>query len=106
LEEEPVDDQLAPAFEQITQAGWTVLSTEHVVLVDGHPRHLAPLGGQRIASPDEFLLFDQQLLASGFPVLRCDDSRHVHVSIDRTERPNSSRAQPPKLASDYLFQLQ
>ena len=78
LEEEAVHDQLASTFEQIEQAGRATRPLEAVVLLNGHPRHSAALGGQRVTSASQLLLLDQQLLASGVPLLWRHNRRHVH----------------------------
>ena len=78
LVEEAVDDQLTAPLEQVEQARRAVRALEAVVLLDGHPRHPAALGGQRVAGAGQLLLLDQQLLARGLPLLRRHDRRHVH----------------------------
>ncbi len=70
LEEEAVDDQLTAPLEQVEQAHRAVRALEGVVLLHGHPRHPAALGGQRVAGAGQLLLLDQQLLAGGVPLLR------------------------------------
>jgi hypothetical protein len=69
LEEEPIDDQLAAAGEEVEQACRPVWSLEPVVLLDRHPRHPAPFGGERVASAGQLLLLDQELVAGGLPLL-------------------------------------
>jgi hypothetical protein len=61
LEEEAVDDQLPAALEEVEQARRAVRSFDAVVLLHGHARHPAPLGGQRIAGAHQRLLLHQQL---------------------------------------------
>ena len=78
LEEEAVDDQLAAPVEQVEQARRPVRALEAVVLLDGHPRHPAPLGGERVAGAGELLLLHEQLLAGGLPLLGRDDRWRVH----------------------------
>src|SRR4051794_25704783 len=78
LVEEAVDDQLVAPLEDVVQAGRAVWSLEAVLLLDGHPRHPAALGGQRIARAGQPLLLHEQLLARGLPLLGRDDRRHVH----------------------------
>ena len=70
LEEEAVDDQLAPALEQVEQAHPPLGSLEGVVLAHGLARHPPAFGGERIAGAGQLLLLDQQLLAGGVPFLR------------------------------------
>src|ERR687885_2425773 len=56
-------------------------SLEPIVLVDGHPRHAAPLGGERVARACELLLLDEHLGAGGVPLLTRDDRWCVHVGL-------------------------
>ena len=81
LEEEAVDDQLTAPVEQVEQARRAVRAVEAVVLLHGHPRHPAALGGQRVAGAGQLLLLHQQLLARGVPLLRRHDRRHVHRAV-------------------------
>ena len=62
LEEVAVDDQLAAALEQVEEADRAVRPLEAVVLLHGHPRHAAALGGQRVAGAGVRLLLDEHLL--------------------------------------------
>jgi len=81
LEEEAVDDQLPAPVEQVEQAGLATRALEDVLLVDGQPRHSAPLGGQRVAGARHRLLLDQQLVARGVPLLAGHDRRGVHLGF-------------------------
>ncbi len=83
VEEEPVDDQLAAAFEEVEQAHRSVRSLELVVLDDLHARHAAPLGGHRVAGPGQLLLLHQQLRAGGFPFLGCHYGWRIHHESSR-----------------------
>src|SRR5215218_8327498 len=78
LEEEAVDDQLTAPLEQVEQAGRAVRALEGVVLLHGHPRHPAALGGKRVAGAEELLLLNEHFLARGVPLLRRHDRRHLH----------------------------
>src|SRR5277367_2137853 len=69
FEEGAVDDELAPAFEQVEQARFAVASVELVLLLYSHPRHTPALCGQRIALAGELLLLSQQVLASRKPFI-------------------------------------
>jgi hypothetical protein len=94
LVEEAIDDQLTAPREQVEQARRAVRTLEPVLLLDGHPRHPAALGGQRIARAGELLLLDQQLRTGRLPLLRRHDRRHVHLS------PSSFRYVVDELACD------
>jgi hypothetical protein len=78
LEEEPVDDQLAAAVEQVDQARRSVRAHERVVLLDGHHRHPPTLGGDRVAGASQLLLLHQQFVASGLPLVRGHDRMGLH----------------------------
>jgi len=64
LEEEAVDDELTASVEQVGRARRAAGALESIRLVNGHPRHPATLGGQRVARPGERLLLGQQLQAA------------------------------------------
>jgi hypothetical protein len=76
--EEAVDDQLTPTFEDVKQADPSIGAFEPVFLLDRHSRHSPPLGGEGITGAGQLLLLDQQLLASGLPLVGRDDRRHLH----------------------------
>jgi len=78
VEEEAVDDQLLPAFEQVDQFDLSVRAIELIDLLDLQPRHAAPLGRQRVARPHVFFLLDQQLLPGRHPVFFVHCFRYVH----------------------------
>ena len=64
------------------RAGWRDRpGPRSVLLVHGHPRHPAALGGQRIAGAGQLLLLHQQLRAGGLPFLRRHDWRGVHCGL-------------------------
>src|SRR5918998_3085305 len=73
-----VDDQLAPALEQVEEAGRAVLALEAVLLFDRHPGHAPPLRGQGVAGAGQLLLRDQQVLPGGLPLIGRNDRRCVH----------------------------
>jgi hypothetical protein len=83
LEEVAIDDQLAAALEEVEEADRAVRALEAVVRLDGHPRHAAALGGQRVAGARVRLLLDEHLLPLGLPLLRGDDRRQVHRVVRR-----------------------
>jgi hypothetical protein len=70
LEEEAVEDQLPAPLEQVEQARGAVRALELIVVLDGHSRHAAALGGQRVAGVGQLLLLDEQFLARRLPLLR------------------------------------
>ena len=78
LEEEAVDDQLTAPSEQVEQTHRAIRALEGVLLLHGHSRHPAALGGQRIAGAGQLFLLHQQLLACGFPLLGRDNRWGVH----------------------------
>ena len=59
LEEEAVDDQLTASLEKVGQARGVVRALESVLLIHGHSRHPAALGGQRITGVGQLLLLRQ-----------------------------------------------
>ena len=67
LVEGAIDDQLAPAFEQVEQAGFAVRSFERIVLLDRQPWHPPALRRKGVAGAGHGFLFDQQLLPGGVP---------------------------------------
>jgi hypothetical protein len=78
LDEEAVQDQLPAPLEQVEQARRAVRALELIVVLDGHPRHPAALGSQRVAGVGQLLLLAEQFLARGLPLLRRHDRGHVH----------------------------
>ena len=70
LEEGAVDDQLTAAVEQAGQALLTVGPLELVRLVHGQPGHPPTLGGQGVTGMGQRLLFHEELLTRGLPLLR------------------------------------
>ena len=81
FEEGAVDDQLAPAFEQVEQAHRARRSFERVRLLHGHPRHPPAFGGQRVMGPHVGLLLHKQLLAPSLPRLRRNDRWRAHGGL-------------------------
>src|ERR1700733_16115123 len=77
FEERPIDNQRAPALEQIEQAQSAIGSIEPVLLLHSHPRHPSALGRQRIALPRELFFLHQQVRARRQTVL----SRHYSVFL-------------------------
>lgn len=76
-----VDDQLAPAFEELQQVHPAVRRIEFVLLVHCQPRHAPPHGRQRIMGAQHLLLLDQQPLMLGRPLLRRHDRWCVHCVV-------------------------
>src|SRR4051794_4961773 len=91
LVEEAVDDELAAALEQVDEARRPVRALEAVVLLDGHPRHAAALGGERVAGARVLLLFHEQVPAGLLPLLRGNDGRQVHSFSLRYSSTTSNR---------------
>ena len=81
LEHEVVDQQLAPALEQVEQARRPGGALEHVRLADLGHRQPAPLGVKRIPLPGELLLLRQQPLARGQPLVTGDNLRIDHANL-------------------------
>jgi hypothetical protein len=79
LEEEPVDDELAAALEEVEETRRAVRALERVVLLHGHPRHPATLGGEGIAGAGQPFLLHEQRLTRGGPLLR----RHGRWGLHR-----------------------
>src|SRR5206468_9823960 len=65
LEEEPVDDQLAAALEQVEQAHRPARALEDVVLVDADAGHAPALGGQGVTGAGQLLLLDEEDATGG-----------------------------------------
>lgn len=59
IEEEPIHDQLPAPVEEVDQARRVVGALEGVLLVHGHHRHAAALGGQRVTGAGVLLLLEQ-----------------------------------------------
>src|SRR5215469_11608773 len=70
LEEGAINDELSTALEQVEQANLTLGPLELVLLLYRHPRHAAPLGGERITRASESLLLHEKLLPRSLPLLR------------------------------------
>ena len=81
LEEEPVDDQLAAALEEVEQRHRPVRALERVRLVHRRPRHPPALGRQRVAGAGLRLLLDQQRPARGLPLIGGHPRGRGHVEI-------------------------
>src|ERR1700683_5345578 len=79
LDEPSIRNPLRPALEQIEQAHFAIRPVKFVLLFDGHPRHPAAFGGQRITRSREDLLLHEELLTRSFPLLL----RHDRGFIDR-----------------------
>src|SRR5262245_18522194 len=69
-EHEVVEEELAPALEQIEPARLAAGTLEDVVLLDPHHRQPAALRRQRIERARQLLLLDEQLVARGLPLRR------------------------------------
>src|SRR5579859_95121 len=81
LQEGAIDDQLPAALEQVEQANLTLGSLELILLLDRHPRHPAPPGGERITRAGEGLLFHQKLLPRSLPLLRRNNRGCLHCGM-------------------------
>ena len=81
LEEGPVNDQLMAAVEQVEQTSLALGALEVVLFLHGHPWHPPTLGGQRITSVGQLLLFHEQLLARSLPLLQRNDSGVVRLVL-------------------------
>ena len=68
LEECAVEDQLTATVEQIEQARLALGPVEFVFLLDRHPWHPPTLGGQRVTSAGQLLLFHEKLLRAQLPI--------------------------------------
>jgi len=74
-----LDDQLAASIKQIRQRFLAIRSVECVILLNPHPRQLAPLPVNHIAQSRQFLFSGQQSLARSQPFcLRYDSVAHTH----------------------------
>lgn len=78
LVEGAVDDQLAPALEQVEQADLARGPLEGIGLLHRHPGHAPALGGEGVTGPHLGLFLDEQLLAGRLPFLRRHDWRRLH----------------------------
>src|SRR6266699_712679 len=81
LEESAIDDYLTAALEQIEQTDPALGSVELVLLFYGQPRHPSAFRGQRVAGAGEGLLFHEEFLTRGLPLLLRDDGRRFHREI-------------------------
>src|SRR5438034_1864677 len=68
-EHEVVDDELAPALEELGEGPLAVRRVEDVLLLDAFPRQRAPLFAQLVAEPGELLLLRQQRRACLDPLV-------------------------------------
>ena len=98
VEHEVVDDELAAAVEEVSQAPCTVRAVEGIVLLDLDHGEPAPLGIHPVAVLGELLLVAQKLLALGEPFVPRHDPRHRHVGLYlcHVQLPSLRRAQPPR----------
>ena len=78
VDEGAVDDQLAPAVEEVEQAQRALGPLELIGLVHRRPRHPPAHRRQRIARPGELFLLDEHFLERGLPLLRRHDRRRLH----------------------------
>src|SRR6185503_10351642 len=81
LAEGAVDDQLTAAVEQVEQAGLALRAVELIRLLHSQPRHSAALSGQSVTGVGQGLLFHEELLARGLPLLWRHDRGWVHYAI-------------------------
>jgi hypothetical protein len=79
VEHEVLDDELAPALEDVEQGHLAVLTGEDVVLVDAHHRHPAAIGVQGILDARQLLLALEKCAAGGEPLLSGGDLGQTHV---------------------------
>jgi hypothetical protein len=75
------NDQLAPALEQVEQAGPAARALELVVLVDPDHREPPTLGVECVTLAGELLFLLQQRLASEHPVAARRDLRKSHLRL-------------------------
>src|SRR5918993_4078171 len=74
IHEEPVDDELPAAVEELEQRRVPAAGRgEAIVLLHADHRHAPALGGHGVARAGVRLLLDEQRLARGAPLLGCDD---------------------------------
>jgi hypothetical protein len=76
-----VYDQLAATVEEVDEARPTLGPLECVLLVHGLPRHPASLGGERVTRVSQLLLFYEQSLTRGLPLLPRHDRRRLHCGV-------------------------
>src|SRR5258708_37230458 len=68
-EHKVIDDELAPAFEELDQRLLPFSPIEEILLVHLLPRECAPLLGQLVAKPREFLFLRKKRCSCGEPLL-------------------------------------
>src|SRR3954469_12548370 len=77
-EHEVVEDQLAPALEQVRECDLPLRALELIVLLDLRPRQPAPLRGKLVAPPRQLLLLRPETLLRGLPFLGGHHLREIH----------------------------
>src|SRR4029453_9218162 len=77
-EHEVVDDELALAVEEIGERAAPVRPLEDVLLLDGHHRQLAALGGERVALAAQLFLLGEEPRARRGPLTSRYDGRALH----------------------------
>jgi hypothetical protein len=104
VEHEVLDDELAPALEDVGQPHLAVRADEAIVLFDPHHRHAAAVGVQGVLHARELLLTRQQGAAGGAPLVSGGDLGQAHAissgrrmhrgsrGLDAAARRNSSQA--------------
>ena len=80
-EHEVVDDELAPALEEILERLLPVGTLEDIGLLDLHPGQSAALPAQFVLEPGEMLLLLQEFLAGDDPFFARDDGVIDHVTL-------------------------
>ena len=68
-EHEVVDEQLRTALEEVGERRLSVVGVERVLLVDAHPRQVAPLSRELVAAAGVLFLRLQELTPCGEPIL-------------------------------------
>jgi hypothetical protein len=70
---EVLDEELAPAVEEIGERHFALWPAEDIALLDLHPGQGPPLGGQGVTTPCELLFLRQERLARREPFLARGD---------------------------------
>src|SRR2546427_5497016 len=89
-EHEVVDDELAPAVEEVGERLLTVRPVEDIARLHADPGEPASLRAQLIAAPRDFLLLLEELLPGDEPLVARHDSRTIHLALLRS----GARARP------------
>ena len=89
-EHEVVDDELAPAVEEVGERLLAVRPVEDIARLHADPGEPASLRAQLIAAPREFLLLLEELFPGDEPLVARHDSRTIHLALLRS----GARARP------------